>query len=50
MNTDKETFWDGYLVGIVTVILLLGIIMIVCHYCGHPVFVFEQAQPTQEIR
>ena len=40
-SKDVETFWDGYLVGIITVIVLLVMITAICHFLGYPIIVFE---------
>ncbi len=36
-------FWDGFLIGIVTVVVLIAIGIALCHFCGYPVIIFEQA-------
>ena len=38
---QTETFWNGYLAGIVTVIMLITLSLAMCHYCGYPVIVFR---------
>ena len=40
-DENIEAFWDGVLAGIVTVIILLAVIIVICHFCGYPVFIVE---------
>ena len=39
---ETETFWDGYLAGFITVIVILSIGIAICHFCGHPVIILDQ--------